>query len=396
MIEFYGQANPRLQKAIINLCFYNDSSGIALIDKAIIDDKLSGEQVRMLPLLYNKTSLERFSTFSRSRIRGMYKHTLSRNHLLLIEAIKFKKKLNASGYEKVLFLKGAALLFYEQRNFGQRPMADIDVLVPDFSDDFDKAISFINNFNYKINSCGLREVSIVNDKKIEFDIHWYLAHGALKKRTVDKMLGRAIKVHYYDTDILVPCYEHQLAHLIVHGVFAPTLTYDARWVIDAIDLLSYKHRIDPNVFLDFVEDFTFPSKIKYGIDLIVENIKSNTLINKKALREISENIKPANNWLGYFYNQKARPNLAFSEDKKQNSWIKSGICTHIIEPIIVARYNRRSYLESFALALKFPPPSICQAFYLLFIKIYSRFFYRLSIILKISQKKILKKIMIRH
>ena len=97
-------------------------------------------------------------------------------------------------------------------------------------------------------------------------------------------------------------------------IFLPTLTYDARWVIEAIDLLSYKHRINPNVFLDFVEDFTFPS------------------------------------------------------------WINSGMCAHIIEQIIVARCSRRSYLESFALALKFSLPSICQAFYLLFVKICARFF----------------------
>ena len=385
MIAFYGTSNPKLQKALIDLCFFKDSSSIPLIDAAINDDQLSGEQIRMLPFVYAKSSLEKFSAFSKSRIKGMYKHTLCRNYALLAKAVQFKKELDAHGYKKVIFLKGIAQILSEQKNFGQRPMADIDVLVPEFSNDFEKAMSFIKNGGYTIGSSGLREVSIVNDKKAEFDIHWYLAHGALKKITINKIVDRAEMINYCGNDMLVPCFEHQLAHVIVHGVLAPTLTYDARWVMDAIDLLTKKQEIDTEVFLDFVKDFSLPSKVKYGIDLIIENIKSETLINKKALREISRNITPANNLLSYFYNQKPRPNVVFSDYRKQYSWIKSGICTHIIEPLIVARYNHKSYLESFALTLKFPPPSLFKTISILSVKIYSRLFFRLSVILNIPK-----------
>jgi hypothetical protein len=103
------------------------------------------------------------------------------------------------------------------------------------------------------------------------------------------------------------------------------------------------------------------------------------------MKEISRNISPANNLLSYFYNQKPRPNVVFSDYRKQYSWIKSGICTHIIEPLMVAGYNRKSYLESFALTLKFPPPSLFKAISLMSVKIYSRLFYRLSVILKIPK-----------
>lgn len=318
----------------------------------------------------------------------MYKHTLCRNYALLAKAVKFKKELDAHGYKKVVFLKGIAQILSEQKNFGQRPMADIDVLVPEFSDDFEKAMSFIKNGGYTIGSSGLREVSIINDKKAEFDIHWYLAHGALKKITISKIVDRAETINYRGTDMLVPCFEHQLAHVIVHGVLAPTLTYDARWVMDTIDLLTKKQNIDTKVFLDFVKDFSLPSKVKYGIDLIIENIKSETLIDKKALREISKKIEPSGTLLTYFYNQKPRPNIVFYEYKKQTSWIKRGICTHIIEPIIVAKCNRKSYLESFALSLKFPPTSLYQTLYLLFVKIYKRFLHSLSTTLKIPRKNL--------
>jgi hypothetical protein len=391
LIAFYGTSNPKLQKALIDLCFFKDSSSIPLIDAAINKDQLSGEQIRMLPFVYTKSSLEGFSPFSKSRIKGMYKHTLCRNYALLAKAAQFKKELNAHGYKKVIFLKGIAQILSEQKNFGQRPMADIDVLVPGFSDDFEKAMSFIRNGGYTIGSSGLREVSIINDKKAEFDIHWYLAHGALKQLTINKIVDKAEIINYRGTEMTVPCFEHQLAHVIVHGVFAPTLTYDARWIMDAIDLLTKKQKIDTEVFLDFVKDFSLPSKVKYGIDLIIENIKSETLVNKKALREISKHIKPANNLLGYFYNQKPMPNVVFTDRKEQYSWVKSGICTHIIEPVIVAKYNRKSYLQSFALTLKFPPPSLFKAISLISIKIFSRMLHRLSVILKIPKKIFLPK-----
>jgi hypothetical protein len=386
LIAFYGKSNPKLQKALLDLCFFCDSSSIPIIDNAINEDTLSGEQVRMLPLIYTKSSLEGFSPFAKSRIRGMYKHTLCRNYSLLAKAVEFKKELNEYGYKNVIFLKGIAQILSEQQNFGQRPMADIDVLIPEFSNDFEKAMSFIKSHGYTIASSGLREVSIINDKNAEFDIHWYLAHGALKQITINKIVDKAEIINYRGNDMLVPCYEHQLAHVIVHGVFAPTLTYDARWVMDALDLLTKKEKIDTELFLDFVKDFSLPSKIKYGIDLIIENIKSETLINKKALREISKNIKTTNNLLSYFYNQKPRPNVVYSEHKKKYSWVKSGICTHIIEPIIVSRCNRKSYLQSFALTLQFPPASVYQALYLLLVKVYMRFLHRLSIILKVPQK----------
>jgi hypothetical protein len=376
VISYYGVSNPTLQKAIIDLCFYGDNSGVHLIDEAIVSDTLSGEQLRMLPMVYLKSDLDNFSMYARSRIKGMYKHTLCRNHSLLVSGAEFQKKVYAAGYKKVIFLKGVAHLLYAKKNLGQRPMADIDILIPDFIEDIQKSMSFIEDEGYEIKSFGAREISVVDKNNNEFDIHWYLNHGALKKITVDKMLTKAVPITYLGNDILVPCYEHQLGHLFVHGVFAPTLTYDARWIIDIIDLLSFNEKIDPDIFLDFIEDFTLPSKIKYAIDLILNNVSPELQFDRESLEKISGKIQSGNHLLEYFYNQKPRPNLPFFENKKKYSWIKSGICTHIIEPMIVARHNKVSFYRSLALTFGFPPPPLGKVFLLMIDKIYQRLFYR--------------------
>lgn len=384
MISYYGVSNPVLQKAIIDLCFYDDNSGVRFIDEGIVNDTLSGEQLRMLPMIYVKSDLNHFSLFARSRIKGMYKHTLCRNHTLLLSGVEFQKKIHAAGYKKVIFLKGVAYLLYAKKNLGQRPMADIDILIPDFIKDIQKSISFIEDEGYEIKSFGVREISVVDKNNNEFDIHWYLNHGALKKITVDKMLTKAVTIKYLGNDILVPCYEHQLGHLFVHGVLAPTLTYDARWIIDIIDLLSFNEKIDPDIFLDFIGDFTLPSKIKYAINLILENVDEKFQFDRKSLEEISTRIQSRNYLLEYFYNQKPRANLPFFESKKGYSWIKSGICTHIIEPILVARYNKVSFFRSLSLTLGFPPPTFGKFLFLLLDKIYQRLSHKFRSIIEKS------------
>jgi hypothetical protein len=376
MISYYGVSNPALQKSIIDLCFYGNNAGVYLIDEAIINDTLSGEQLRMLPMFYIKSDLNNFSLIARSRIKGMYKHTLCRNHSLLVSGAMFQKKIYAAGYKKVIFLKGVAHLLYAKKNLGQRPMADIDILIPDFIENIQKSMSFIKDEGYEIKSFGVREVSIVDKNNNEFDIHWYLNHGALKKITVDKILSKSVTINYLGNDILVPCYEHQLAHLLVHGIFASTLTYDARWVVDVVDLLSLNEQINPEIFLDFIADFTLPSKIKYGIDLILNNVNHELQFDRKSLEKISVKIQSKNHLLEFFYKQRPRPNINFFEEKNSYSWIKSGICTHIIEPLIISRYNKVPFKKSLGLTFGFPPPSMGKVLFLMLEKIFQRLFHR--------------------
>jgi hypothetical protein len=242
-------------------------------------------------------------------------------------------------------------------------------------------MAFIRDEGYEIKSFGIREVSIVDKNNTEFDIHWYLNHGALKKITVDKILSKSITIDYLGDNILVPCYEHQLGHLFVHGIFAPTLTYDARWVIDVVDLLSLNEKIDPDIFIDFIGDFTLPCKIKYAIDLVLNNVGHELQFDRNSLEEISSKIQSKNYLLEYFYNQKPRPNVAFFEEKNSYSWIKSGICTHIIEPFIINRYNKVSFFKSLGFTFGFPPPSISRVFFLLINKIFQRLCSRMKSII---------------
>lgn len=384
MISFYGDANPELQRAIIDFCFCQKKDGVPIIDQAIINDSLSGEQLRMLPLIYTKSSILEFSTFSQSRIKGMYKYTLFRNHSLLVSALKIHGQLKKSGYETIIFLKGVASILTNEKHLGQRPMADIDLLVPEFSENIEKSLEFIKENGYLTTSYGSKEVTLRDKESNEYDVHWYLNNGALKKITVEKILRHATIVTYRNVNLMVPCAEHQLAHTILHGLFSSTLTFDGRWVIDVLEQLHNIKKIDHELFLDFISDFTLPSKIKFGLRLILAKCPDDALNHKEALVLISNRIDHKNKILQYFYNQKPRPNVIFQQDKKINCWIKSGICTHIIEPLMISKYNQVSFFKALGLTFKFPPPNFKSSILLLLNKIYQRLKHRMEVLIEVK------------
>ena len=305
----------------------------------------------------------------------MYKHTLYRNHLLLSKAIDINNKLKLFGFEPVIFIKGIPSILANKKYLGQRPMSDIDLLVPAFNNDFQKSIAFIKENNYSIRSFGCKELTITDPKGTEYDIHWYLNNGALKKATAKKLFKHSTAISYQGSTLTLPCFEHRLALVILHGVFSSTLTYDARWVIDTLELLTEQQQLDADIFLDFICDFTLPAKIKYGIDLIVTHCPPELTINQKALIAISQRINAKNPFLDFFYDHKPRPNLEFIDNKKGSSWIKSGICTHIIEPVIIAKNNQVNLLEAIGLTVQFPPPSLFNIIKLIVTKIFQRIVY---------------------
>lgn len=92
MISLFGEKNPTYLAALIEICFNTnaDNAHYTLIDQGIVNDDLSPEQYRVLPLLFN-SKIDNFSELSRSKIESSYKHTLYRNHILLNRAQKFQR-----------------------------------------------------------------------------------------------------------------------------------------------------------------------------------------------------------------------------------------------------------------------------------------------------------------
>ena len=84
---------------------------------------------RLLPLAYRRLLAAGIDDPERERIKGTYRLTWTRNHLLLREVAPVMRSLRAAGIPTMV-LKGAALTALQYRDPGVRSMADIDLLVP--------------------------------------------------------------------------------------------------------------------------------------------------------------------------------------------------------------------------------------------------------------------------
>src|ERR1019366_6595553 len=92
-------------------------------------DDIDAASYRLMPLLYKNLRRENIEDELLGRLKGIYRHTWSRNQLLFHEAGRVLKAMNDAGIS-VLVLKGATLANSFYSDAGLRPMNDFDFMVP--------------------------------------------------------------------------------------------------------------------------------------------------------------------------------------------------------------------------------------------------------------------------
>jgi hypothetical protein len=80
--------------------------------------------ITLFPLVYRNLKGQ-----SHPLCKSIYRHTWASNQTLWAKTLPFLQKLNESGIEKIVLLKGMALVLHHYRDFGARVMGDIDILI---------------------------------------------------------------------------------------------------------------------------------------------------------------------------------------------------------------------------------------------------------------------------
>jgi hypothetical protein len=182
-------------------------------------------------------------------LKGTYRRTWYDNNMRLHLAAGILGKLHDAGITTML-LKGAALLVRYYRDYGLRPMNDLDVLVP--RDRAPEAVDVMKELGWT----PLREaVGISEDAALarghaypfrnaagqEIDLHWHVFYQRVAPMADTDLWASALPltVHGVPTHTLGPA--DQLLHVCVHGTQmawwmeerAPNL----RWIADAMMIL---------------------------------------------------------------------------------------------------------------------------------------------------------------
>jgi hypothetical protein len=194
---------------------------------------------RLLPMLYAKLAALGVEHPDMRRYKGVYRHTWSTNQALLHAVVPLLRDLRSAGIGVVL-LKGFALTLHYHRDFGLRPMADFDVLVP--LAQRDEALRILGQTGWQGDHRAPHAQNFVKDR-LECDLHWHLLPECCAPDD-DADLWRAIRpftVGELQVAVLDPA--DMLLHICVHGSWWNP-TAPLRWIVDAMTVLAHDGGLD--------------------------------------------------------------------------------------------------------------------------------------------------------
>lgn len=206
---------------------------------------LDAASVRLLPLLYQNLNRLGISDAHLHIYKGLYRKNIYLNQLL---ADRAKKLIDAFAEQgtKTLLLKGLGLIFSGYYKYGERPMSDIDLLVP-----FESAeaairlleqLGWVSEVQFDANVKTFNHaITLKNNNGMQLDLHWHVLAQGNQKGADDLFWDSSIAIDDQNRifHILNPL--HQLMHICVHGsrwVSNPAI----RWVADSYVLLSRDFR----------------------------------------------------------------------------------------------------------------------------------------------------------
>ncbi|AZG10767.1 hypothetical protein EGT29_24390 [Pigmentiphaga sp. H8] len=360
MISLFGVADPTVQRALLELSFAARPAerDLAVLEQAIQADALTDGQRRMLPLVAKRLPDGGLSPFAESRVRGTYKHTLYRNHLLLDRAQRLRQALLQAGWGECVFLKGVATALTNPHGLGARPMADIDLLLTGVQRRPQEILEFFGAQGMLKKGASLRSITWVSPEGFEFDVHWYLHNWALRQSSVDRMYAEAHVIEHGKGRFTIPCPEHNLAHILAHGLLTPSVHYDARWSVDALSMLVQRPVLDPARFHSFVNEFTVPDAVRVAMRMLVEQTPESINFDRDAVKELASGVRRGRpGSFGLYYRQPGPGDVPGQVARTSlRYYLKAMVRLRLLEPMQLARYNGESFWTGVR-AIDFPPVS---------------------------------------
>ena len=240
--KYYADVLPdQSEEELLRLIFARrllNSEVIAWLDSTDLDAANDG-LIRLIPMLHKK--MERLGVIhpEADRIRGIYRHTLYRNRLLMHRGILMVNILRGAGVPALL-LKGAAMLAAPGFDLGTRPMSDLDILVPEDTDLV--AVERImrgSEFPESKFSSRSRYTRVFFDKNgLEYDLQSTIKHANGPPGASEIFWDDSMDVACQGQLVSVLSPEHFAFHAMIHGMRSNTVS-PIRWVADVLQIVAY-------------------------------------------------------------------------------------------------------------------------------------------------------------
>lgn len=208
-----------------------------------LDDESDAAVHRLLPIVYVNLREITPEVPDLARLKGLYRRTWYENQTLLHRVRPALERLSDAGIP-LLFLKGLPLALDYYGDLGQRPMSDIDLLVP--RADADRALDLLEAEGWRDNG-GLTRAQLwrtyhgsglSHPDGGQVDVHWHLGTPLLlpgdEAGSMADFWAAAVPFEHPELRLhgvtLDPA--DMLLHVIAHGLWAGSAS-TVRWVSDA-------------------------------------------------------------------------------------------------------------------------------------------------------------------
>lgn len=248
---------------------------------------------RLLPLLYYNLTKLGIKDPLLNRLKGIYRRSWYENQMLSQKAIRLLQMFSTAGI-KTIVLKGVALINAYYRDYGLRPMSDIDILVPTqqaaesvkimTKSGWEPAYRSPENIIPIIHSCDFKNP----DDSQHLDLHWHLFIECCQPEADNDFWDAAqeIKIRNISTQVLNPA--DQLLHTIIHGM-KWSIIPPFRWVADAYTIInSSENEIDWNRIILQAEKRRLVLPLRYGLEYLVNTFKAS--VPESILQRIKEAV----------------------------------------------------------------------------------------------------------
>ena len=207
-----------------------------------LEDDFSPATARLLPLAYENLHRLGVDDPIMQRLKGVYRHTWYSTNRLLHAAAPVVSTLVEKDIP-VLITKGVPLALAYYRNLALRPMADVDVVVPEPF--LEKALGILKAQGWRgpwpeLEVRRFRHaIGWVGPKGQEFDIHWRPMYESRADAAGDSFFSSSEALDFNGTLVRQPDPTHALFLTVVHGVrFNPETP--VRWIPDAVTILRVR------------------------------------------------------------------------------------------------------------------------------------------------------------
>jgi hypothetical protein len=192
---------------------------------------------RLLPLVWSHLRRHGLEV---DALAARYRDTRAANTRLLDQLGETLAPLHEAGIATML-LKGPALLVSAYADAGERPMSDLDVLVP--ADRVADAARSLQARGWTAEATMTpavtrltHSVSFRHPRHVSLDLHWHVFEECCRPADDEPLWAASVPVTVGDAATRIPAAEDQLLHVCVHGekwVQVPGI----RWIADAVTLL---------------------------------------------------------------------------------------------------------------------------------------------------------------